>query len=139
MQKYCRAKEAIYDSILRRFSTSTMFTRTRRSVTLYVHILDTFTKNTDIPHIYALVRDYQAWTQKIATLNAIGTAMASLFWFYQYCIQVKITIIISVEYCENKFVMFYGEFMHCELANTYNFSEGHNSFLSRVKNIERSG
>jgi len=62
--------------------------------------------------------------------------MASLVWFDQYCIQVKITIIITIEYCENKFVMFYKE---CELANNYNFSEDHNSFLFRVKNIERGG
>jgi hypothetical protein len=62
--------------------------------------------------------------------------MAGLVWFDKYCIQVKITIIITVEYCENVFVMFYGK---CELANNYNFSEDHNSFLFRVNNIERGG
>jgi len=72
-------------------------------------------------------------------LTEIYGKLNSLCWFYQYCIQVKITIIISVKYFENKFIMFYGEFMHCEKANNYNFSEDHNSFLFRVTNIERSG
>jgi hypothetical protein len=35
--------------------------------------------------------------------------------------------------------MFYGDFMHYELANNYNFSDDYNYFPFRVKNLERSG